>query len=164
MNDDRNGELTAQELAEINRLAALLERPTYKSKSQQSDPETQKKARILISRGFSAQVIANTLQIPVVEVLRIARTKSVLTWATMDSVERQQHIFELWNLHMHPVEIQKRCEGLSLVSMRFYLHRAGVPDGEMMSHFPDEFGEICQRPSVAKKHKLKRAYRAKKAQ
>lgn len=162
MNDDANG-LTATEEAEINRLAALLEKPTYKSKSQQSDPETHKKAKILLNRGFSVQVVADTVGIPFAEVWKLSRNNAAVTWSCMSTRTRADYIKELWDLRLHPIQIQKRCDGLSLVSLRFYLHNGGVTDTEMLACFPDVFADISQRPSVAKKNKLKKAYRAKQA-
>ena len=161
MNDDANG-LTATEEAEINRMAALLEKPTYKSKSQSSDHETHKKAKILLNRGFSVQVVADTVGIPFAEVWKLSRNKAAVTWSCMPTRARADFIKELWDLRLHPIQIQKRCDGLSLVSLRYYLHYS-ITDAEMLACFPDVFADISQRPSVAKKNKRKKAYRAKQA-
>lgn len=68
-----SGVLTADEEQKLSRLFSVLENPTYKSRSKPSDLETQRKARLLLNRGFSLQIVANTLDLPFAEVWRLAR-------------------------------------------------------------------------------------------
>ena len=146
-----SGELTADEEQKLSRLFSLLEKPTYKSRSKPSDPETQRKARLLLNRGFSPQVVASTLDLPFAEVWRLARQKQAVTWAMMSPTTRTEFVREMWSHRMHPEQIRKRCDGLSYVSLRYYLHNAGITDAEMLGYYPDVFANICKLPTVKKK-------------
>lgn len=151
-----SGVLTADEEQKLSRLFSVLENPTYKSRSQPSDLETQRKARLLLNCGFSPQVVANTLELPFAEVWRLARQKQAVTWAMMTPTTRTEFIREMWVSKMHPEQIRKRCDGLSYVSLRYYLHNAGITDAELLGHFPDVFANICKLPKVKKKRKRRK--------
>jgi len=148
--DVANG-LSAEEENQLSRLFSILENPTYKSRSQPSDLETQRKARLLLNRGFSPQIVANTLDLPFAEVWRLVRQKQAVTWAMMTSTARTEFVREMWVNRMHPEQIRKRCDGLSYVSLRYYLHNAGITDAEMLGYYPDVFANICKLPTVKKK-------------
>lgn len=150
-----SGELTADEEQKLSRLFSILEKPIYKSRSKPSDLETQRKACLLLNRGFSPQIVANRLDLPFAEVWRLARQKQAVTWAMMTPTTRTQFIAEMWSHRMHPEQIRKRCDGLSYVSLRYYLHNAGITDAEMLGYFPDVFANICKLPTV-KKMRIKR--------
>lgn len=156
MCDVANG-LSAEEENQLSRLFSILENPTYKSRSQPSDMETQRKARLLLNRGFSPQIVANTLDLLFAEVWRLTRQKQAVTWAMMSPTTRTQFIAEMWAHRMHPEQIRKRCDGLTYVSLRYYLHNAGITDAEMLGYFPDVFANICKLPTVKKKRKHRKA-------
>ncbi|ELY3452850.1 TPA: hypothetical protein PTW11_002827 [Cronobacter sakazakii] len=152
-----SGVLTADDEQKLSRLFSILENPTYKTRSNPSDLETQRKARLLLNRGFSPQVIANTLEVPFAEVWRLTRQKQAVTWAMMPATTRTEFIREMWVSRMHPEQIRKRCDGLSYVSLRYYLHNAGITDAEMLGYFPDVFADICKLPTLKKKRKRRKA-------
>ncbi|CAM6307311.1 hypothetical protein [Enterobacter intestinihominis] len=152
-----SGVLTADEEQKLSRLFSVLENPTYKSRSKPSDLETQRKARLLLNRGFSLQIVANTLDLPFAEVWRLARQKQAVTWAMMTSTARTEFVREMWVSKMHPEQIRKRCDGLSYVSLRYYLHNAGITDAEMLGYYPDVFANICKLPTGKKKRKRRKA-------
>ncbi|WP_407206503.1 hypothetical protein [Citrobacter sedlakii] len=156
MCDVANG-LSAEEENQLSRLFSILENPTYKSRSQPSDLETQRKARLLLNRGFSPQVVASTLDLPFAEVWRLARQKQAVTWAMMSPTTRTEFVREMWVSRMHPEQIRKRCDGLSYVSLRYYLHNAGITDAEMLGYYPDVFANICKLPTVKKKRTKRKA-------
>ncbi|WP_061709691.1 hypothetical protein [Pseudenterobacter timonensis] len=151
MCENVSGELTADDEQKLSRLFSILENPTYKTRSNPSDLETQRKARLLLNRGFSLQIVANTLDLPFAEVWRLARQKPAVTWAMMTPTTRTEFIREMWGSRMHPEQIRKRCDGLSYVSLRYYLHNAGITDSEMLGYYPDVFANICKLPTVKKK-------------
>lgn len=150
MCDVANG-LSAEEENQLSCLFSIPENPTYKSRSQPSDLETQRKARLLLNRGFSLQIVASTLDLPFAEVWRLARQKQAVTWAMMTPTARTEFVREMWSHRMHPEQIRKRCDGLSYVSLRYYLHNAGITDAEMLGYYPDVFANICKLPTVKKK-------------
>lgn len=155
MCDVANG-LSAEEENQLSCLFSILENPTYKSRSQPSDLETQRKARLLLNRGFSLQIVANTLDLSFAEVWRLARQKQAVTWAMMTPTARTEFVREMWSHRMHPEQIRKRCDGLSYVSLRYYLHNAGITDAEMLGYYPDVFANICKLPTVKKKRKRRK--------
>lgn len=155
MCDVANG-LSAEEENQLSCLFSILENPTYKSRSQPSDLETQRKARLLLNRGFSLQIVASTLDLPFAEVWRLARQKQAVTWAMMTPTARTEFVREMWSHRMHPEQIRKRCDGLSYVSLRYYLHNAGITDAEMLGYYPDVFANICKLPTVKKKRKRRK--------
>ncbi|EFN8198519.1 hypothetical protein EB633_21270 [Escherichia coli] len=152
-----SGDLTADDEEKLSRLFAILEKPTYKSRSQPSDLEIQRKANALISQGFSLRVVSDLLEIPFAEAWRLARQKQAVTWAMMATTTRTEFIREMWINKMHPEQIRKRCDGLSYVSLRYYLHNAGITDAEMLGYYPDVFANICKLPTVKKKRKRRKA-------
>ncbi|WP_193129788.1 hypothetical protein [Enterobacter hormaechei] len=156
MNNVECNGLSAEEEIQLSRLFSLLEKPTYKSRSQPSDLETQRKARLLLNRGFSPQVVASTLDLPFAEVWRLVRQKQAVTWAMMTPTTRTEFVREMWVNRMHPEQIRKRCDGLSYVSLRYYLHNAGITDAEMLGYYPDVFANICKLPTVKKKRKRRK--------
>lgn len=87
-----SGVLTADEEQKLSRLFSVLDNPTYKSRSQPSDLETQCKARLLLNSGFSPQVVASTLDLPFAEVWRLARQKQAVTWAMMTPTTRTEFV------------------------------------------------------------------------
>lgn len=151
MNNVECNGLSAEEENQLSRLLSILENPTYKSRSQPSDLETQRRARLLLNRGFSPQIVASTLDLPFAEVWRLARQKLAVTWAMMTPTTRTEFVREMWSHRMHPEQIRKRCDGLSYVSLRYYLHNAGITDAEMLGYYPDVFANICKLPTVKKK-------------
>lgn len=156
MNNVECNGLSAEEEIQLSRLFSLLEKPTYKSRSRPSDLETQRKARLLLNRGFSPQVVASTLDLPFAEVWRLVRQKQAVTWAMMTPTTRTEFVREMWVNRMHPEQIRKRCDGLSYVSLRYYLHNAGITDAEMLGYYPDVFANICKLPTVKKKRKRRK--------
>ncbi|QGY29377.1 hypothetical protein [Pantoea cypripedii] len=161
-NEDRCG-LTAAEEAKITDMFATLANLTYKSRSNPSSPSTLRNARLLLDRGFSPQVVADSVGIAFSEVWQLTRKQVSTTWANMGMETRISYINDLWLSKLHPEQIRSRCDGLSYVSLRYFLHRAGCTDAEMLAYFPKEFADVCKLPTVKARHKIKRQRRIAKA-